>query len=61
MRGSFRVRFPSRTCGDLPESCQVVDGRVSSVCPLILLILDANPVVGYSKLRDGVRLLVWSG
>lgn len=23
--------------------------------------LDGNPVVGYSKLKDGVRLLFWSG
>lgn len=23
--------------------------------------LDGNPVVGYSELRDGVRLLFWSG
>ena len=23
--------------------------------------LDGNPVVGYSKLKDGIRLLFWSG
>ena len=23
--------------------------------------LDGNPIVGYSKLRDGIRLLFWSG
>ena len=23
--------------------------------------LDGNPIVGYSKLKDGVRLLFWSG
>jgi hypothetical protein len=23
--------------------------------------LDGNPVVGYSRLRDGIRLLFWSG
>ena len=23
--------------------------------------LDGNPIVGYSKLRDGVRLMFWSG
>lgn len=25
------------------------------------LVLDGNPVVGYSKLKDSVRLLFWSG
>ena len=23
--------------------------------------MDENPVVGYSKLKDGIRLLFWSG
>jgi hypothetical protein len=25
------------------------------------VVLEGNPIVGYSKLKDGVRLLFWSG
>jgi hypothetical protein len=39
----------------LPEA----DGKVWHAHPV--WFLDGNPVVGYSKLKDSVRLLFWSG
>lgn len=35
------------------------DNRVWHAHPV--WFLDGNPIVGYSKLKDGVRLLFWSG
>ena len=39
----------------LPEA----DNKIWHAHPV--WFLDGNPVVGYSKLKDGVRLLFWSG
>jgi hypothetical protein len=39
----------------LPEA----DGKIWHAHPV--WFLDGNPVVGYSKLKDAVRLLFWSG
>lgn len=35
------------------------DGKIWHAHPV--WFLDGNPIVGYSKLKDGVRLLFWSG
>ena len=39
----------------LPEA----DGRVWHAHPV--WFLDGNPIVGYSRLKDAVRLMFWSG
>ena len=39
----------------LPE----VEGKIWHAHPV--WFLDGNPIVGYSKLKDSVRLLFWSG
>ena len=39
----------------LPEA----EGRIWHAHPV--WFLDGNPVVGYSKIKDGMRLLFWSG
>lgn len=41
--------------GTLPEA----ENRIWHAHPV--WFLDGNPVVGYSKLKNGVRLLFWSG
>jgi hypothetical protein len=40
---------------DLPEA----ENKVWHAHPV--WFLDGNPIVGYSKMKDGVRLLFWSG
>ena len=42
-------------CKNLPEA----DNKIWHAHPV--WFLDSNPVVGYSKLKGGVRLLFWSG
>ncbi len=50
--------------------CQALQSVISSTLPSAesklwhghpVWFLDGNPVVGYSKLKDSVRLLFWSG
>lgn len=50
--------------------CNVLSKEISSTLPEAegkiwhrhpVWFLDGNPVVGYSKLKDSVRLLFWSG
>ena len=40
---------------NLPEA----ENKIWHACPV--WFLDGNPVVGYSKLKDCIRLLFWSG
>jgi hypothetical protein len=35
--------------------------REPDMAPSPVWFLDGNPIAGYSKLKDGVRLLFWSG
>ena len=41
--------------GSLPEA----ENKIWHAHPV--WFLDGNPIVGYSKLKDGIRLLFWSG
>lgn len=40
---------------NLPEA----ENKIWHACPV--WFLDGNPIVGYSKLKDCIRLLFWSG
>ncbi len=42
-------------CGGLPEA----ENKIWHAHPV--WFLEGNPVVGYSKLKSGIRLLFWSG
>jgi hypothetical protein len=42
-------------CRHLPEA----EKKIWHAHPV--WFLDGNPIVGYSKLKDGIRLLFWSG
>ena len=42
-------------CRHLPEA----ERKIWHAHPV--WFLDGNPIVGYSKLKDGIRLLFWSG
>jgi hypothetical protein len=55
---------------DDQEICDLLAGQIDKVLPEAenkiwhahpVWFLDGNPVVGYSKLKDCVRLLFWSG
>jgi hypothetical protein len=57
------------TAGD-KEICNLLSEEISSYFPEAenkiwhrhpVWFLDGNPIVGYSKLKDSVRLLFWSG
>jgi hypothetical protein len=50
--------------------CRLLAGQIDRTLPEAenkiwhlhpVWFLDGNPIVGYSKLKDGVRLLFWSG
>lgn len=52
------------------EICNVLANEISSCLPHAdnkiwhahpVWFLDGNPIVGYSKLKNGIRLLFWSG
>lgn len=52
------------------EICTILSSEISSNMPEAenkiwhrhpVWFLDGNPIVGYSKLKDSVRLLFWSG
>ncbi len=45
----------SEIAGGLPEA----EGKIWHAHPV--WFLDGNPIVGYSKLKSGVRLMFWSG
>jgi hypothetical protein len=44
---------------EIERSLPEAEGKVWHAHPV--WFLDGNPVVGYSKLKDSVRLLFWSG
>lgn len=44
---------------EIDQALPDADSKVWHAHPV--WFLDGNPVVGYSKLKDGVRLLFWSG
>lgn len=55
--------------GDM-EICERLQAEISAKLPEAenkvwhahpVWFLDGNPIVGYSKLKDGVRLMFWSG
>lgn len=52
------------------EICELLAGEIMKELPDAenkvwhahpVWFLDGNPIVGYSKLKDGVRLMFWSG
>lgn len=52
------------------EICELLAGEIDAALPEAeskiwhahpVWFLDGNPIVGYSKLKDGVRLMFWSG
>lgn len=52
------------------EICKILSAEISRNLPEAenkiwhahpVWFLDGNPVVGYSKLKDGIRLMFWSG
>lgn len=52
------------------EICNVLEKEISKALPDAenkiwhahpVWFLDGNPIVGYDKLKDGIRLLFWSG
>ena len=45
--------------GEIDRSLPEAENKIWHAHPV--WFLDGNPVVGYSKLKDGVRLLFWSG
>ena len=45
--------------GEIERSLPEAENKVWHAHPV--WFLDGNPVVGYSKLKDSVRLLFWSG
>lgn len=55
---------------DVQEICDLLAGEIDKHLPKAenkiwhrhpVWFLDGNPIVGYSKLKDSVRLLFWSG
>lgn len=58
-----QVPEDQRTCEllaqEIERSLPEADNKVCHAHPV--WFLDGNPVVGYSKLKDSVRLLFWSG
>lgn len=56
--------------GDAREICEKLHSEISVGLPKAenkiwhahpVWFLDGNPIVGFSKLKDGVRLMFWSG
>lgn len=45
--------------GIINENLRDAENKIWHAHPV--WFLDGNPIVGYSKLKDGVRLLFWSG
>lgn len=44
---------------EIPKGLPDAEGKIWHRHPV--WFLDGNPIVGYSRLKDGVRLLFWSG
>ena len=49
----------SLLCKEIDSSLPKAENKIWHKHPV--WFLDGNPVVGYSKLKDSVRLLFWSG
>jgi len=45
--------------GEIDQSLSGAENKIWHAHPV--WFLDGNPIVGYSKLKDSVRLLFWSG
>ena len=45
--------------GQIIEHLPEAEGKIWHAHPV--WFLEGNPVVGYSKLKDGIRLMFWSG
>ena len=52
-------RIVALLASEIDEHLPEAENKVWHAHPV--WFLDGNPVVGYSKLKDGVRLLFWSG
>lgn len=48
-----------RLAQEITENLPEAESKIWHAHPV--WFLDGNPIVGYSKLKDGVRLLFWSG
>lgn len=62
---SYHARFSAedqaiceRLHGEIDEALADAESKIWHAHPV--WFLDGNPVVGYSRLKDGVRLLFWS-
>lgn len=49
------ILLSQEICKHLPEA----ENKIWHAHPV--WFLDGNPIVGYSKLKDGIRLMFWSG
>jgi len=49
----------ARLRGEIDEALADAESKIWHAHPV--WFLDGNPVVGYSRLKDGIRLLFWSG
>lgn len=70
---AFYPDIPSYNAGQIPidrEICETLLFEINHSLPEAeskiwhghpVWFLDGNPIVGYSKLKDSVRLLFWSG
>lgn len=52
-------RICERLAAEIERALPEAENKVWHAHPV--WFLDGNPIVGYSKLKDGVRLLFWSG
>ena len=64
------IAFNLHQKGDEQEVCQLLAESISKLLPDAehkiwhrhpVWFLDGNPIVGYSKLKAGIRLMFWSG
>lgn len=64
------LQYHESLSNDEKEICNTLHELISKALPEAenkvwhahpVWFLDGNPIVGYSKLKDGIRLLFWSG
>lgn len=64
------VQYHQAQRPEVQALCEILAGEICAALPEAehkvwhghpVWFLDGNPVVGYSKLKDSVRLLFWSG
>lgn len=46
-------------CFEISKNLRKAENKIWHAHPV--WFLDGNPIVGYSKLKDGIRLMFWSG